>query len=180
MRKNIWKISYKMTDEYLNQAIALDNSVYQSVDVGDFKKCKEWLSVNDEIYTILTYNDIVVGYINFMPITDICYTKILSGCFKDCNITRHDILPFSNEYENNCLMTSIVVHKDFRNSLAGKRLWDGFINKIIKLKNKNINIANVVMDCVTDIGEKCAINYLNAKFVYNSSTGKIYKGKLVV
>lgn len=175
-----WNIKYVMTEELLKQAIDLDKSVFEDNDIGDFNKCKEWLNINKEIYTILLFNNKVVGYINFMPITRDCYCKIKKGELKDYQINISDILPFEKDKEYNCLMTSIVIHKEFRNGIAVQRLWNGFKDKLLAFKKRNIKISLIIMDCVTDIGEKCAINYLNAKYVCNSNGGKIYEGYLDV
>ena len=51
----------------------------------------------------------------------------------------------------------------------------GFLSKI---KSLNLNISGAIMDCVTEIGEKCAKNYLGAQFVTNSHNGKIYEGNI--
>jgi len=36
----------------------------------------------------------------------------------------------------------------------------------------------VVVDCVTEIDEKCAKRYLGDKYIANSDNGKIYEGTL--
>ncbi len=46
------------------------------------------------------------------------------------------------------------------------------------MKKFKIHIDNVIMDCVTDIGERCAKNYLKAKKIRKSKHGKIYEGKI--
>lgn len=170
-----YKISNKVTDELLKEMIELDNSVFEGQDVGDFSKCKEWLSANEDIYTVLLLDDRVVGYINFMPITDECYYKFRAGLVKDYQLTGKDILRFSTTQPLNCLLTSIVIEKSLRDGQAIKFLWDGFINKIQRLKAK---IGKVILDCVTIDGENFAKRNFNAKFLSNSNGGKVYEGEL--
>ncbi|MBE6124602.1 MAG: hypothetical protein E7184_03655 [Erysipelotrichaceae bacterium] len=167
-----FRIENEVNDSYLHQMINLDKEVFQGIDIGSFSKCKEWLSVNNDIYTMLLCKGKIIGYINFMPIKNEFYQKMKSGQAKDCDIKRKDIEEFNNASVK-CLFTSIVISKEYQNTLAITYLWSGFIKKMKSLK---VNISNIIMDCVTELGEKFAIKYLNAKFICNSSTGKIYEG----
>lgn len=171
-----WKVHYKATDELIAQAVELDAMVYEGDDIGQVDRCKQWLEVNNQLYTFLTLNDALVGYINFMPITDECYAKIKTGKHKDFQLQLDEITQFVSGKEHKCLFVSVVVRKEFRDGLAIQRLWNGFKSKLEELKSKNVIITDIVTDCVTDIGEKCAINYLNGKFVCSSGNGKIYQG----
>ena len=117
----------------------------------------------------------VIGYINFMQITDTAYNKVKQGKLKDYELSIDDIVLFQSKKPLKCLFTSIVIHPDYQTGFALNRLWQGFIDK---LKSLNLTITSVIMDCVTDIGEKCAIQYLSAKFVNNSKNGKIYEGNI--
>ena len=108
--ENNYKVVYKVNDELLKQMLELDASVYKEEDSGVLEICKEWLSINDEIYTMLLHCNKVIGYINFMPITDECYYGFTKGTKKDYEIDRKDILPFSKIKDNKCLLTSVVIH----------------------------------------------------------------------
>lgn len=170
-----FKIVAQANDKLIQEMIKLDNIVYQGNDIGSFNKCKEWLSANQDIYTILLCDDEVVGYINFMPITDNAYTQIKLGKLKDYDLKSNQVVKFKRNQSLKCLFTSIVIHPKYQTGLALARLWNGFIDKI---KSLNITISGIIMDCVSDIGEKCAIKYLNAKFITNSKNGKIYEGNI--
>lgn len=174
MEKNLWKIKSQMTDDILLQAIELDKLVFDNSNVGDFDKCKEWLSANNNIYTILTFNDRLIGYINFMPITDDCYCKFISGEIKDLDITKKDILTFNETTPTNCLFASIAVHPDFQNSTATTRLWNAFKSKLISIQNSGFKIKSIIMDCVTKMGEKLATKTHKSKYIKDSKNGKIY------
>ena len=156
----------------------LDNLVYKNNDIGVFDTCKDWLTANKDIYTILTLNNKVIGYINFMAITDDCYNQFKLGKFKDYNLKNNHILPFKTNTPLKCLFTSIVIHPNYQNGTAILRLWNGFKEKIKALISSGMIIDTVIMDCVTDIGKKCAINYLNAKYICDSDNGKIFEGNL--
>ena len=169
--KNVWEIIYTVNDCQLEELVKLDSSVYNGLDAGQFNKCKEWLSKNNEIYTVLLLNSKPVAYINFMPITNACYNKFKMGKIKDYEITKSDILKFDKTKPNKCLFTSIVVDKKYQNGIVLLKLWQGFKEGI---KQKNIAVSHIIMDCVSDMGEKCA-KYIKANLVFESENSKIYE-----
>lgn len=170
-----YKIVNKPNDKQLKEMIRLDKEVFSSTDIGVFEKCKDWLTANPEIYTILTHKAKVVGYINFVPVTDEFYARFKTGKIKDFELSSKDITGFSNDKPIKCLFTSIVVDKNYRNGKSFETLWYGFLEKLRKF---NIEVSSIIMDCVTDIGELCAKKFLNGNYICNSSNGKIYEGKL--
>ena len=111
-----------------------------------------------------------------MPIAKECFDKYYSGDMSDNQINEKDVKAFEEGKDNYCLFTSIVVSKAHRYTRSAMLLWKGFCNKINELQERGVKITKVMMDCVTDIGEKCAIKYLNAKYVTKSPNGKIYEG----
>lgn len=176
--KSEWEICYDASDELLMQAIELDSEAFSGKDVGMLKKCREWLSVNRDIYTMLLHDGEVVGYINFLPVTDECYDKFKKGKYKDYLLTKEDVLDFQKCEENKCLMMSIVVDNECRDALTLRLLWKGFKDKIEKLRSSGVVFSSVIMDCVTPIGEKCAKKFMNGKYICDSDGGKIYEGVL--
>lgn len=170
-----FSIETRVNDTLIKEMIELDKLVFKGDDIGDEDKCKEWVGINPDIYTVLMADNKVIGYINFMPITDKAYNKVKQGKLKDYELSIDDIVAFESNKPLNCLFTSIVIHPKYQAGLALTRLWKGFINK---LKSLNLTIVSVIMDCITEMGEKCAKNYLGAQFVINSNNGKIYEGKL--
>jgi len=172
---NKYKVKHKVNDEIIKQMILLDEQSFFGEDIGIVQKCKEWVKANPNIYTVLMCNNKVVGYINFMPITKDCYQEIKQGKKRDFEIVGQDIVSFEKQKEVYCLFTSIVMDKKHQNGIALRTLWIEFIKKI---KSFNVSICGVVMDCITQIGEKSAVNYLGAKYVCPSQTGKIYEGNL--
>ena len=174
-RNDMYKILTQVNDKLIYEMIELDKIVFKGEDIGSFEKCKEWLSANADIYTVLLYKNKVVGYINFLPIKDNIYQLFKMGSIADFQISKDDVLKFEKGATLNCLFTSIVIHPYFQTGLPLIKLWLGFINHMKKFK---IHIDNVIMDCVTEIGEKCAKNYLKAKKIRKSKHGYIYEGKI--
>ena len=170
-----FSIETRVNDTLIKEMIELDKLVFKGDDIGAFDKCKEWVKRNPDIYTVLMADNKVIGYINFMPITDTAYNKVKQGKRKDYELGKDDIIAYSSNKPLKCLFTSIVIHPDHQKGLELARLWKGFINK---LKSLNLTIVSVIMDCVTEMGEKCAKNYLGARFITNSNNGKIYEGNI--
>ena len=170
-----FNIVTRVDDNLIKEMIELDKLVFKGDDIGAFNKCKEWVGINPDIYTVLMADNKVIGYINFMPITDTAYNKVKQGELKDYELSIDDIVEFRRHQPLKCLFTSIVIHPKFQTGLALTRLWQGFINK---LKSLNLTIVSVIMDCVTEMGEKCAKNYLGAQFITNSNNGRIYEGNI--
>ena len=64
--------------------------------------------------------------------------------------------------------------------MAIKYLYNGFIEKIKKYAKENIKISNIILDCVSEDGEKFAKKYLNAKFIKETLSSKIYEVNLKI
>lgn len=164
-----------VNDVIIKEMIELDKLVFKGEDIGAFDKCKEWVKRNPDIYTVLMQDDKVIGYINFMPITDKAYQAIKQGKLKDYELNNDDIISFSNCKPLKCLFTSIVIKPECQDTQAITELWNGFINK---LKTMKFNISSIVIDCVSEMGEKFIKQHLNVKFITNSHNGKIYEGNI--
>lgn len=167
-----YRIVYDVDDELLNKLIDLDKTVYQECDVGNFGLCKQFLSVNSDIYTILMSGETVIGYISFYPLKDEVYSKFKEGKQKDYNLTGGDILRFDNS-QGYYLLSSMVVGKEFQKTNALCFLLRGFIKKLEML---NIKTGRILFDCVSLDSEIIAKRLF--KFVTNSNGGKIFEGKI--
>ena len=85
------------------------------------------------------------------------------------------LLP-ENFFENgtfNCLFTSIVIKPEYQDTNMVRELWNGFLENI---KQKKLKIDKVIIDCVSEDGEKFVKRNFNAKYITNSCEGKIYEG----
>ena len=173
-----YSIEYYPTDMDIKEMLLLDKDVFNLKDTSSFNKVKSWYKKNNEIYTVLKLDGVVVGYINFMPITKECYDKFRIGKYKDYMLTSKDVVNFVKG-DNYCLAMSIVIRKDLRDTNAIIKLWKGFLRKINKLKKHGIKIASIVADCVSIDGVKFVISNYNGKYICNSEDwGKIYEGNI--
>lgn len=172
---NKFSIVHHVNDTIIKEMIEIDKLFFKGNDVGVFDKCKEWIKSNKDIYTVLMQDKRVVGCINFMPITEEAYQKVLQGKLKDYQISKNDIIQFKSKKPLKCFLIGIVIRTEYQDSDAIIELWNGFLNK---LKSMNLTISSVVADCVSEQGENFVKQRLNAKFITNSKGGKIYEGNI--
>lgn len=169
-----YTIAYTATDDDIKSMLALDHSAYHGKDAGEFHRCKEWLSVNKDIYTILKLDGKVIGYINFVPLKEEVYTAFCQGHYKDFELKAQDILPFEAGKEHKCLFMSIVIDKKYRDGEALFLLLTSLRKRIRQWHKEGAYITHIITDCVSKEGVKLASRILGADFIQNSKGGKIY------
>lgn len=172
---NNFIIKNKVNDSIIKEMIELDKLVFSGNDVGSFNRCKEWVKTNPDIYTVLIQNSHVIGYINFMPITDYAYNKVKQGKLKDTELTKKDIVKFKPNMAQNCLFASIVIKPEFQDTSAIIELWAGLKNK---LKALSVVISNVIIDCVSEDGKKFVKKNFNAKIIASNQNRTLYEGNI--
>jgi len=174
-----YTIEYYPTEQDINEMLLLDKSAFDLKDNINLNVAKQWLAQNNEIYTVLKLDGIVVGYMNFTSITKDCYDKFYLGKYKDYLIKKDEIIPF-HKGDNYCMLLSIVIRKDLRDTNAIVELWKGFIKRIKTFKKQGINICSVISDCVSIDGIKFFLTNFEAKYICNSKDwGKIYEGRIL-
>lgn len=172
-----WEIVYEPTRKLIEDSIVLDKIVFNDeCDICDIATCMEWTNKNNKLYTFLLKDNKLIGYINLMPVTDEFYNRFKDGKTKDFEITASDIVGYEVGKPVKCIFVSIVLHPDYQKTMAVKYLLDGFIQKIKNFQNKGYIISDIAMDCVSEMGERCARNWLKASQVAYSRNGKIYEG----
>jgi hypothetical protein len=145
----------------------LDKTLYTPQNQVDLKICESWYDKNPRIYTAILLNDNLIGYINFMPITDECYEKFKSGKMPEQGITPSDMEVMEPNKSYYCLFSSVVIDKKYQNTPAFTFLISSFYRNMKKyLNDNNIKIKSIIADCV---------NKKMAEFVVNSGFKQIYK-----
>ncbi len=149
-----FKIEHFLKSDYLEQMIKLDSDSYDQIDMGTYDTCMSWYRVNNDMYTILLIDEMVVGYINFIPLNKHKYDEFRMGKTRDSELTSNDITSFVAGNIHSCLLMSVVIKREFRNGDAVKILTQSWLNKLRKFKENNIYIDRIVADCVSKDGEK--------------------------
>lgn len=170
-----YTIAYTATDDDLKQMLVLDGEAFQGKDAGEFRRCKTWLSVNPDIYTILKLDGKVIGYINFVPLKEEVYEVFYQGHYKDFELTEKDLLPFEKGKDHKCLFMSIVIDRKYRDGESVILLSNAFKDRLQAWQEEGINIKLILADCVSIDGIKYIQNNFGSKFVCNSHNGKIYE-----
>lgn len=170
-----FNIVTRVDDNLIKEMIEIDKLFFKGDDIAEFNRCKEWVRCNPDIYTMLMQDDKVIGYINFMPITENAHQMVLQGKLKDYQLTSEHIVKFQSDKPLKCYLTAIAIREEYQDTEAIIKLWNGLLNK---LKTLNLTISSVVADCVSNHGEKLVKQRLNAKFITNSNGGKIYEGNI--
>ena len=135
--------------EDVKQMCELDKMVFDKPNQVDFEICKTWYDKNPLIYTAIYDNHQLIGYINFMPISDQLYNKFITGTFMEQNISPDDILVMESGKEYYTLFSSVVVREDYQNTDAFLLLISNFYrNMKAKLMRENIKIKSTIADCV--------------------------------
>lgn len=147
----------------------LDQAVYDEFNQVPFEICKTWYEKNPHIYTAIFNNDELIGYINFMPISDELYNKFITGTFMEQNISADDIMIMESGKEYYTLFSSVVISEKYKNTNAFFMLLSSFYkNMKTKLTAENIKIKSTIADCV---------NKKIKKFVIDSNFKQVIKNK---
>ena len=60
----------------------------------------------------------VIGCINFMPITEEAYQRVLQGKLKDYQISQKDIIQFQSQKSLKCFLIGIAIRTEYQDSNA--------------------------------------------------------------
>lgn len=170
-----FRIVYDVNDDLLKKLIELDKTVYNEFDVGNFELCKQFLSVNLEIYTVLMRGESPIGYICFYPLKSETYLRYKMGKVKDYELTKDDILNFDGVGDCGFLLSSIVIAEEFRDTEALYFLLQGFKKKLEAL---HLFQGNVLFGCVSADGEKFCQRCFNSKLILPQNGETIFEGNI--
>lgn len=147
----------------------LDKVNYEIDNQVSFEICKTWYKKNPLIYTAIFRDEELIGYINFMPISDQLYNNFVNGKIPEQSINPKDILVMKPGKSYYCLFSSVVIREDYKNSEAFLMLMTTFYrNMKTKLSRENITIKSIIADCV---------NKKMEKFVKDSGFKQVFKNK---
>ena len=132
---NKFSIKTKVDDNLIKKMIEIDKLFFKDEDIGAFDKCKGWVESNPDIYTVLMLDEKVIGCINFMPITENAYQRVLKGELKDYQLERKDIIKFQSGKALRCFLIGIAIREEYQDTEAIIELWNGLLNKLKYIAN---------------------------------------------
>ena len=123
-------------------------------------------------------DDELIGYINFMPVTDGAYKKFREGKLTEQNLTAKDVKILKPNKEYHCLFLSVVIDKKYQNTEAFTMLISNFYkNTKNYLQTHNIIIKSILADCVNKKMEQFVKNS-GFKRVFKNENYNIYEGNI--
>jgi hypothetical protein len=157
-------IFYKKDIEVLNdvtakdiqEALNLDEKVYKKSTKFDIEKCLNWHNKNNKIYVMIRdkYRGKIIGYINFAPVNDESYEKILSRKFSDIDMDDNSILAYDKPGKYKIYFTSMVIQEKYRGTEVFGILMDGLMKRIEELFVSGMIVDKIVADAVSFKGRK--------------------------
>ena len=149
-----FSICYTPTPEELKIALELDKQVFPKNRCAKYSVCRFWLQKNSESFILLKYENQIIGYVCFLPLTPAAFKKYFNGEIHEYALRSKDILKYTLGLECDCLFCCIIIDKKFRDGEAIKHLVKGYENLLLSLEKRKIKIKNIIADCITNDGEK--------------------------
>jgi hypothetical protein len=172
-----------LTDKELQQALQLDADSYDENIQIDDSLCKEWLSVNPDIYTVLNDGEKLAGYINFTPLKEQSYENYRAGKINDTDLRAADLLNFADGREKplNCLFMSIAVSKEYteHNMRSFETLMAALDKRLADYRDNGVKFGRVLCDIINP-----KLAHLVEKLGYTkighigAADGELYEGDL--
>lgn len=175
---NKFVIKKFVSEDDIFQMCELDKRTFKDLNQVDFDVCKSWYNKNPQIYTAIMKDDTLIGYINFMPVTDTAYKKFREGKLSEQSLTAKDIKIMRPNKEYYCLFLSVVIDKKYQNTEAFTILISNFYkNTKTYLQTHNISIKSILADCVNKKMEQFVKNS-GFKRVFKNENYNIYEGNI--
>lgn len=152
--KNVKIVSGKDVDfNIIKEALDLEYEFYNDKYHITEKKERSYLERNPYIYFVALYNNKLVGYINFSPITIEMYEKIKTGTFIDTIIEKEDILTYEDNKEYINYFSSVVVDTEYQGYGIGNMLIESVKKFVLNIeKERGIKINKIIADVISKDG----------------------------
>ena len=149
MENLIIKSNDEVDDNLLDKVLQFDRTIFLADDdysfPDDYLK-RMYKDSRDGIFVLLD-NDVVIGYVNCIFLSDEVKDKYL----KDRDYLALENIGF-NIGDNNMYFYTLALHQDYRNSGVVKILMQHFTNWLEEQKNKGKRIKNCISEAITEDG----------------------------
>ena len=142
----------KDVDNYIEEIIQLDNKFYKEEYTWSDEYQKAVYERNKDSFIAVTNDNKLVGYLNFLNISDNVYNQMLKSNVIIDEYDLKDIMPFTEN--NNILICSIVIDKEYQNTGVVKYLTDGLLARLKELEKNNYHIKTLSGTAVSEDGQK--------------------------
>ena len=131
----------QINDNVFEEILKLDKKSLKKEDLWDTSYQKEVFNKNKDSFIIITRNDKVVAYLNYLSITKNTYNSINNSRVKD--LKTREIKGYTRYDYNFINIESIVISKKYRNDDINNMLVNTFINRIRVLDQNDYFIRGI-------------------------------------
>jgi hypothetical protein len=157
----------EITEYDIAEVLDIESQVYDDDAQQSLERCMQFFSMNKCIYLFFrdVESSLIVGNVNFMPVTDECYNMIKSGDFIERDIVSEMILPDGDSV----YFSGITIRDSYRNRSDLLRLM---LLEFIKRTN---GIRRMVADAVTQEGARLCQMFKMSKVCISRHGSEIYE-----
>lgn len=148
----------QINDEMLKEIRKLDEKFFDSEYLWEDDYQIQLFNKNKESLIIVNYNNKLVGYLNYLVLTEEKYNEMINSNITIDNFEIDEITSFYKNKNNYITINSIVIDKDFQNGDVIKCLTER-LQLILKQKNNdNYTISGMNAIAVSEDGRKALKN----------------------
>lgn len=157
-----------INDKFFEKILKLDKEMYPKDLLWESEYQKLLYEKNKDTFSIIKYKKDIVGYINYLVISDSKYNEILEEERVTINYEDDDILKYKKNQDNYVIIDSIVVDENYDHKKTIK-LYNKAIKKYLDRKKKEgYKIRDVIAVGINDFEN----NVLNNSMLKNKKTLK--------
>lgn len=160
-----------LTRSCFNRIYSLDKENYDKKYLWETDYQKGIYEKNKDSFTILKENDVVVGYINYLCITDTLFETIKNSKKMINDFSKEDITKYYKSKKNYLIIESICVEKKFQNYKVSKKIKNNIARGIKNKHKKGYNIAGILSFAVSDF-ERTVLEEAEFKLLKTFDTGE--------
>ncbi len=173
-----YRIEYSHTTKDFDDVWHIEEKYLEPSTIVPMKQVIEWDKKNNDIHIFVKdiEKDKVVGEITILPLSQEQFNKFMDNKLVDTEINADTLLKYNSNKNYYLLLAAIAIDLEYRNDRKIlSLLLKGFYDKLIYLKNKNINFLNMCAEGQSSDGQKFIENFLNLKHKKTTDDGyKLY------
>jgi len=88
-----------------------------------------WWEVNNEVFQVMVYNNVIVGYVSLLPLPLEIINGLMSDDIRVSQIRAEDVEPFKPSHPVNLYVWTVGLHPDYQEPLQLKRTLGRYISQ---------------------------------------------------
>ncbi|MBR6072714.1 MAG: YgjV family protein [Bacilli bacterium] len=143
----------ELSDKDLEDVKKLDDECYDSIYRWPLSKLTELYLREKDSYLLIKYKDELVGYINFLNVTEDIYNKAMETSELIDSFEEKDILPYHKRERLFINLNSIVLRREYNNIKIKTKIINSIKKYINKKRRNKYNIKHVFIYTVNEFEE---------------------------